>query len=362
MTAAARRITHQEIATARTRHALSSLVCRQVKLAKRGGSFWGICPFHQERTGSFTVDDGKGLYHCFGCGAGGDAIHWRMFWGRLSFVEAVLELIGDAPLIDRREIERRESERAKADDAARDWRIAAARQIWRETRPLLGSPGDGYFRGRGIIRERLPGGIWPADIRYHPHVLKGSRSEGHYLAAWIAALRDSAGKVVAVHRGFLDPVTLREEHPRKLGAEDGKALLGLAKGGAVRLTPWSPRIGTSEGLETALSVLQALPTQAHWCGVDGAHMGLILWPEATDEVTYFADRDRADQRRLLELKHPDGSTWRRRNPNFLKRPGEEWARLGARRFLEARRGRRALMALPPGDKADFNDRLGDAAA
>lgn len=49
-----------------------SIVAETVDLKKRGNRYWGCCPFHGEKTPSFTVDPVKGLFHCFGCGAGGD--------------------------------------------------------------------------------------------------------------------------------------------------------------------------------------------------------------------------------------------------------------------------------------------------
>src|SRR3546814_2592633 len=55
----------------RNRLTLSAVVGRRVKLVKRGREHSGLCPFHNEKTPSFTVSDDKGFYHCFGCGAHG---------------------------------------------------------------------------------------------------------------------------------------------------------------------------------------------------------------------------------------------------------------------------------------------------
>ena len=73
---------------------LSKIISRNVKLQKRGNNLIGLCPFHSEKTPSFNVNDNDGFYHCFGCGAHGDAISFiRNFEGK-SFVEA-LETIAD---------------------------------------------------------------------------------------------------------------------------------------------------------------------------------------------------------------------------------------------------------------------------
>lgn len=68
---------------------LSDVVRRRVKLTHRGREALGLCPFHKEKTPSFTVNDNKGFYHCFGCGAHGDAIRFLMEAEKLPFMEAV---------------------------------------------------------------------------------------------------------------------------------------------------------------------------------------------------------------------------------------------------------------------------------
>ena len=65
------------------------LVSQYVTLKKRGKSFVGLCPFHTEKTPSFTVDPVKGFYHCFGCGAGGNVFTFLMEIEKVSFPEAV---------------------------------------------------------------------------------------------------------------------------------------------------------------------------------------------------------------------------------------------------------------------------------
>ncbi|GAB4483377.1 MAG: hypothetical protein OHK0018_15020 [Erythrobacter tepidarius] len=76
----------------RARIALSSLVQRSVKLTRAGREWKGCCPFHDEKTPSFYVNDQKAFYHCFGCGAHGDAISWMVDHAGLSFMDAIKEL------------------------------------------------------------------------------------------------------------------------------------------------------------------------------------------------------------------------------------------------------------------------------
>lgn len=76
----------------RSRITLSSLIGKRVKLIKKGRRQTGLCPFHNEKSPSFSVNDDEGYYHCFGCGAGGDAITYLRETEGLDFTEAVTRL------------------------------------------------------------------------------------------------------------------------------------------------------------------------------------------------------------------------------------------------------------------------------
>jgi DNA primase len=111
----------------RARTSLSALVGKTVKLTRAGREMKGCCPFHNEKTPSFYVNDDKGFYHCFGCSAHGDAIRWMTDQRGLPFMDAVKELAAAAgmevPAPSAREAER--AERAKSlhgvMQAAADW-------------------------------------------------------------------------------------------------------------------------------------------------------------------------------------------------------------------------------------------------
>jgi len=111
----------------RARVALSGVIGRTTRLTKAGHEFKACCPFHNEKSPSFTVNDAKGFYHCFGCGAHGDAIRWMTDQRGLSFMDAVKELAAEAgmelPAIDPREAQKADA-RAGLHDvmaAAQDW-------------------------------------------------------------------------------------------------------------------------------------------------------------------------------------------------------------------------------------------------
>lgn len=82
----------------RARLSLVDVVGRRVPLAKKGQNYWGCCPFHNEKTPSFSVNEEKGFYHCFGCGEHGDIISFTMKAGNMDFRAAIAELADMAGL------------------------------------------------------------------------------------------------------------------------------------------------------------------------------------------------------------------------------------------------------------------------
>ncbi len=89
-------LTPQWLDELRARVTLSGVISRTVRLTKAGHEFKACCPFHNEKSPSFTVNDQKGFYHCFGCGAHGDVIRWMTDQQGLSFMDAVKELAAEA--------------------------------------------------------------------------------------------------------------------------------------------------------------------------------------------------------------------------------------------------------------------------
>lgn len=86
-------ITRETIADVKTANDLCEVVREQgIALKRRGRTYFGLCPFHAEQTASFGVSREAGLFHCFGCGAGGDVIRFVERTQRVSFPEAVRRL------------------------------------------------------------------------------------------------------------------------------------------------------------------------------------------------------------------------------------------------------------------------------
>ena len=82
----------------RERLSIVDIVGRRVPLVKKGQNYWGCCPFHNEKTPSFSVNEDKGFYHCFGCGEHGDIISFVMKSENVDFKTAITELAAQAGL------------------------------------------------------------------------------------------------------------------------------------------------------------------------------------------------------------------------------------------------------------------------
>jgi DNA primase len=149
----------------RSRLTLSEVVGRRVKLIRAGREFKACCPFHNEKSASFYVNDGKGFFHCFGCGAHGDAIGFVMKAGNLPFMEAVEQLAAEAGL-EVPQASPEEHRRFERQKTLHDLVDQACRWFERQLREPAGREAMGYLRRRGlddagIQRFRL--GYAPAD-------------------------------------------------------------------------------------------------------------------------------------------------------------------------------------------------------
>jgi DNA primase len=126
------------------------VIGEHTRLKKAGRSWKGLCPFHNERTPSFTVDREKGLYHCFGCGAGGDVIHFVRQIDRLDFPEAVESLASRFGVSIPKRPSRRpgEDRREKLGEA-----VAAAQRFFAAELSKSGNPAARYLEERGVATE-----------------------------------------------------------------------------------------------------------------------------------------------------------------------------------------------------------------
>jgi DNA primase len=138
----------------RDRVSLSSVVGRRVRLIRKGREHSGLCPFHNEKTPSFTVSDDKGFFHCFGCGAHGDVIGFVMKSEGLGFREAVERLAAEAGLampVERPEEREREQRTQSLGEVAE----LASKFYEQHLRTPAGRAALDYLRGRGLAEETI---------------------------------------------------------------------------------------------------------------------------------------------------------------------------------------------------------------
>jgi DNA primase len=142
-------LTPQWLDELRSRTLLSALIARTLKITKAGREFKGCCPFHNEKTPSFYVNDDKGFYHCFGCSAHGDAIRWMTDQRGLGFMDAVKEL-ADAAGMEVPAPDPRAAEKAERGNALYD--VMTAAQDWFVERlgGIEGAEARAYLKKRGL--------------------------------------------------------------------------------------------------------------------------------------------------------------------------------------------------------------------
>ena len=141
-----------EIEEIRARADIVEIVGQVVSLKRAGENYKGLCPFHTERTPSFTVNPKRGIFHCFGCGAGGDAFAFLMRQDRLAFPEAVRALAERTGVVLAASREASPETVGKLDALRRVMEIAAEfyqRSLWEAG----GGQARQYLDGRGVDHE-----------------------------------------------------------------------------------------------------------------------------------------------------------------------------------------------------------------
>lgn len=271
-----------DLADFKARLRLSDYVRLKVKLIRQGSEWTGCCPFHQEKTPSFTVNDSKGFFHCFGCHAHGDILDWWQKTEGISFNEARDRLRNEAGESTTHFVRQTETASPKVDeDAVRKQK--EARTIWRQSQPLRGTIGERYIRhARQIGIDALPN-----CLRFHPGLLPDTR-QSERCPAMITAVTNSHGKLVAIQRTFL-----RLDGSGKAAFSAPKRSLGPVGQGLARLASAETILGIAEGVETGLSAMELFSVPV-WC-VLGSNLARVELPNSVRRVVVFADRGRAGE-------------------------------------------------------------------
>jgi len=213
----------------RARTTLSTLIARNTKLQRAGREWKACCPFHNEKTPSFTVSDEKGFFHCFGCGAHGDAISWLTQARGLAFMDAVKELADSAgmavPAPDPRAMA--QAERAAGLHEVTD---AAARWFSEQLQGIEAAEARAYLHGRDIDAEaqsRFGLGFAP-DSRARLRSALASLGEERLVEAGLLVEPEAAegGKPAAPYDRFRGRIIFPIRDPRGRVIAFGGRILG----------------------------------------------------------------------------------------------------------------------------------------
>ena len=140
----------------RAKSDIVNVISGYVRIQKKGSSYFGLCPFHNEKSPSFSVSPGKQMYYCFGCGAGGNVITFVMEYENATFQEAV-KMLADRAGINLPEMEyseearRKESRRAKLLEVQKE----AAKYYYYMLRSPRGKTGYQYLAGRQLSEDTM---------------------------------------------------------------------------------------------------------------------------------------------------------------------------------------------------------------
>ncbi len=164
----------------RSRTDIVDVISRYVNLQKKGSQYFGLCPFHNEKTGSFSVSPQKQMYYCFGCGAGGNVFSFLMAYENMTFKEAVEELAPKCGVtLPQREMTYQEKQRADKRTRLFEINKEAAAYYYKMLRSPEGQQALGYFTKRELTAETLHKFGLGCTSKYSDSLYKYLRSKGY---------------------------------------------------------------------------------------------------------------------------------------------------------------------------------------
>ena len=304
---------------------MSEVVGRRVPIKKHGREYQGLCPFHNEKSPSFTVNDEKGFYHCFGCGAHGDAIEFIRKFERLSYVETMETLAREAgiPIPIASPEESRKAEVAKT---LYDVMEAACQWFEKQLSASSGAIAHDYVENRGLKPETVRTfriGFAPDErTALHQHLLKAGFAQGLQAEAGLIIvpeqgnpydrfrgrvmfpIRNPSGKIIAFGGRLLPSLSGNKNLPKYLNSPEtplfrkGEGLynIDLVKKAAresnmaVVMEGYMDVVSTSQsGINYAVATLGTAVTPEHL---------RLLWQLAREPIMCL-DGDAAGQRAMM---------------------------------------------------------------
>lgn len=164
----------------RTRNDIVDVIGSYVQLQKKGNSYFGLCPFHNEKSPSFSVTPSKQMYYCFGCGAGGNVFTFVMQYENLTFGEA-MQTLAQRVGVDLPEQEMNEAQRRESDRRARLLEVnrEAAKYFYTLLRNGRGEHALKYFTDRGLTGETMQRFGLGCSLQYSDSLYRYLRGKGY---------------------------------------------------------------------------------------------------------------------------------------------------------------------------------------
>jgi len=309
----------------RSHFLMSEVIGRRMPIKKHGREHQGLCPFHSEKSPSFTVNDEKGFYHCFGCGAHGDAIEFVRKFERLSYPETIETLAREAG-IPLPQVSEEDHHRAEVEKTLYDVMEAAAQWFERQLTATSGIIALDYIEKRGLKPETIRTfriGYAPDErMALHQYLLKAGFPQSQQAEAGLIIvpevgapydrfrgrvmfpIRNSSGKVIAFGGRLIIASTGAKTLPKYLNSPEtplfkkGELLYNLdlakkpARDGnlAVVMEGYMDVVSTAQsGISYALATLGTAVTPEHL---------RLLWQLAKEPVMCL-DGDAAGQRAMM---------------------------------------------------------------
>lgn len=242
-----------------------------IKLQRAGNEWKACCPFHADRSPSFTIFDGGNRFHCFGCGASGDVLDFLQLLHGVGLQDAAALLdSGDVPKIEIAPILERDDNNRQDE----------ARSIWRNSLPAQGTRAEAYLAYRGLTAP-IPETIRFTYLRYG--------KTGRKYPVLVAAITSAERKLTGIQRTYLT-----DDGMAKADVSKPKLSLGRVSGGAIRLAPAAQELIVCEGLEDGLSLQQTLGT-AVWVAAGASMLPAMRFPPLVRSVAIGGDADEAGE-------------------------------------------------------------------
>ena len=304
-----------------TRADIESVVGRYVLLKRSGGNLWGLCPFHSEKTPSFSVNPAKGIYKCFGCGKGGNAISFIMEIEHLNYPEAIRHLGGLYGVEIPETGYSGDSVQKEEKDRVKDILKEAAKFYYKAFNDEnIGKPARDYAAKRGLTKQTLDNfGIGYSPINWsalYDHMKEKGYKDEELLKSGIFALSQKTNKPYDLFRGrLMFPIfdsfgtiiafggrALGDEKPKYINSPDSLVYNKQNHLYAMNFArkEQSKQLIVVEGYMDAIAMHAAgFKNTVAALGTSFTDSQLKLCSRYAEEVVFFFDADNAGQKAAL---------------------------------------------------------------